>query len=187
MKQFTRNNLGYLLLLAALMILPFALTLFTGAPLNKGLPLFVQGLMIQVFILAVVCLELRYSDGAHGHPIVRSRAVLLAPARMRSASSSSMNTGPLPAAIAAVSIIAAIESFVIGVLSCACTAFILRWSHWRLRLLPLSSSKRPISNNGQARKMACTAFPCPMPSILRCIAPSFIFSRLPLPLASLCL
>ena len=57
MNQFIRRNLSYLLLLLALIVLPYALSLVTGEPLNKGMPLFVQGLMVQVFILAVFALS----------------------------------------------------------------------------------------------------------------------------------
>ena len=116
MKQFTRKNLGYLLLLAALVILPFALALFTGAPLNKGLPLFVQGLMIQVFILAVFALSY---DILMGHTGILSfgHALFFGTGAYTLGILVKYGQWSLPAAIAAVIVIAAIESFVIGVLS----------------------------------------------------------------------
>ncbi len=116
MNQFIRNNLGYLLLLAALVILPYALALITGDPLNKGLPLFVQGLMIQVFILAVFALSY---DILMGHTGILSfgHALFFGTGAYTLGILVKYGQWSIPAAIVAVVIIAALESFVIGVLS----------------------------------------------------------------------
>ncbi len=116
MNQFTRRNLGYLLLLSALVILPFTLALFTGDPLNKGLPLFVQGLMIQVFILAVFALSY---DILMGHTGILSfgHALFFGTGAYAFGIFVKYGHWSPPAAIAAVIVIAAIESLVIGVLS----------------------------------------------------------------------
>jgi branched-chain amino acid transport system permease protein len=116
MNQFTRRNFGYLLLLAALVILPFTLALFTGDPLNKGLPLFVQGLMIQVFILAVFALSY---DILMGHTGILSfgHALFFGTGAYAFGILVKYGHWSPPAAIAVVIVIAAIESFVIGVLS----------------------------------------------------------------------
>lgn len=116
MNQFIRKNLGYLLLLAALVILPFALMLITGDPINKGLPLFVQGLMIQVFILAVFALSY---DILMGHTGILSfgHALFFGTGAYTLGILVKYGQWSVPAAIVAVIVIAAIESFVIGVLS----------------------------------------------------------------------
>jgi branched-chain amino acid transport system permease protein len=116
MDQFIRRNPGYLALLAVLVILPFALALFTGNPLNKGLPLFVQGLMIQVFTLAVFALSY---DILMGHTGILSfgHALFFGTGAYTLGILVKYGQWSLPAAIAAVIAIAAIESFVIGVLS----------------------------------------------------------------------
>ena len=115
MKILTRN-LGLLILLATLILLPFALAFFTGEPLNKGVPLFSQGLMIQVYILDVFALSYDILMGhtgilSFGHALffgtgAYALGILVKYARW-----------DLHAAILAIIVIAAIESFIIGVLS----------------------------------------------------------------------
>lgn len=116
MNQFIRKNLGYLLLLGALVALPYALALFTGDPLNKGLPLFVQGLMIQVFVLAVFALSY---DILMGHTGILSfgHALFFGTGAYTLGILVKYGHWALPAALSAVIVIAALESFVIGVLS----------------------------------------------------------------------
>jgi branched-chain amino acid transport system permease protein len=116
MNQFIRKNLGYLLLLVALIVLPYALALITGEPLNKGLPLFTQGLMIQVFILAVFALSY---DILMGHTGILSfgHALFFGTGAYTLGILVKHGHWSLPAAIVAVIVIAAIESLVIGVLS----------------------------------------------------------------------
>lgn len=116
MNKFIRNNLPYLFLLIALITLPFAIAFATGDPLNKGLPLFVQGLMIQVFILAVFALSY---DILMGHTGILSfgHALFFGTGAYTLGILVKYGQWSLPAAIVAVIAIAAIESFVIGVLS----------------------------------------------------------------------
>lgn len=104
MNQIIRKNLGYLLLLVALVILPFVV------------PLFYQGLMIQVFILAVFALSYDILMGhigilSFGHALFFGTGVYALGILVKYAHWS------LPAAILAVILIAAIESLIIGVLS----------------------------------------------------------------------
>lgn len=116
MNQFIRKNLGYLLLLIALASLPYTLALFTGDPLNKGLPLFVQGLMVQVFILAVFALSY---DILMGHIGILSfgHALFFGTGAYTLGILVKYGHWSLPAAFVAVIVIAAIESLIIGVLS----------------------------------------------------------------------
>lgn len=116
MNQFIRKNLGYLLLLIVLASLPYTLALFTGDPLNKGLPLFVQGLMVQVFILAVFALSY---DILMGHIGILSfgHALFFGTGAYTLGILVKYGHWSLPAAFVAVIVIAAIESLIIGVLS----------------------------------------------------------------------
>ena len=116
MNQFIRKNLGYLLLLIVLASLPYALALFTGDPLNKGLPLFVQGLMVQVFILAVFALSY---DILMGHIGILSfgHALFFGTGAYTLGILVKYGQWSVPAALGAVIVIAAIESLIIGVLS----------------------------------------------------------------------
>jgi branched-chain amino acid transport system permease protein len=116
MNQFIRKYPGYLLLLFVLVALPYGLTLITGDSLNKGLPLFVQGLMIQVFILAVFALSY---DILMGHIGILSfgHALFFGTGAYTLGILVKYGQWSIPAAIVAVIVIAAIESFVIGVLS----------------------------------------------------------------------
>ena len=111
-----KKNLPYVALLAVLVALPYALAVFTGDPLNKGLPLFVQGLMIQVFILAVFALSY---DILMGHTGILSfgHALFFGTGAYTLGILVKYGHWSLPATIAAVIVIAAIESLVIGVLS----------------------------------------------------------------------
>lgn len=116
MNQFIRKNLEYLVLLTALAVLPFALALLTGEPLNKGLPLFTQGLMIQVFIFAVFALSYDILMGhtgilSFGHALFFGTGAYTLGILVKYAHWS------LPIALIAVVIIAAVESLVIGILS----------------------------------------------------------------------
>lgn len=111
-----RKNASYAALLLALIGLPYALSLVTGEPLNKGMPLFVQGLMVQVFILAVFALSY---DILMGHIGILSfgHALFFGSGAYTLGILVKYGQWSLPAAIAAVIVIAALESFVIGVLS----------------------------------------------------------------------
>ncbi len=111
-----RNNLGSLVLLAALILFPFALMLWTGEPLNKGLPLFAQGLMVQVYILAVFALSY---DILMGHTGILSfgHALFFGTGAYTLGILVKYGQWTIPAAFGAVVVIAAVESLVIGVLS----------------------------------------------------------------------
>ncbi len=111
-----RKNLAYWLLLFALIALPYALSLVTGEPLNKGVPLFVQGLMVQVFILAVFALSY---DILMGHTGILSfgHALFFGTGAYTLGILVKYGHWSLPAVIVAVIVIAAIQSFIIGVLS----------------------------------------------------------------------
>jgi len=52
----SRNWLGLVVLLG-LGLFPFAMVLFTGQPIDSGAPKFWQGMLIQVFILAVYAMS----------------------------------------------------------------------------------------------------------------------------------
>ncbi len=111
-----RKHTANLLFLTALALCPLALAAFTGEPIDKGAPLFWQGLLIQVFILAVFALSydilmgytgilsfghaLFFGTGAYGIGILLKHA-----------------KWELGAAIVAVIVLAALESLVIGFLS----------------------------------------------------------------------
>lgn len=116
MNQFIRKNSAYLLFLIALSALPFALSLMTGDPLNKGIPLFGQGLMVQVFIWAVFALSYDILMGhtgilSFGHALFFGTGVYTLGILVK------YGHWSLPAAILAVIVIAALESLLIGVLS----------------------------------------------------------------------
>jgi branched-chain amino acid transport system permease protein len=116
MNQFIRKNFAYLLLLCALIALPNALSLLTGDPLNKGVPLFVQGLMVQVFILAVFALSYDILMGhigilSFGHALFFGTGAYTLGILLK------YGHWSLPAAILAVIVIAALESLVLGILS----------------------------------------------------------------------
>ncbi|MBI5651651.1 MAG: branched-chain amino acid ABC transporter permease [Chloroflexi bacterium] len=116
MTKSIRDHLPYLLLLAALVVLPFAISFLTGEPLNKGIALFSQGLMIQVFILAVFALSYDILMGhtgilSFGHALFFGTGAYALGILVKYAHWS------LPVAILAIIVIAALESFVIGILS----------------------------------------------------------------------
>ncbi len=113
---FFRKNVSYLALLAALVLLPYAMALLTGDPLDRGMPLFVQGLMVQVFILAVFALSYDILMGhigilSFGHALFFGTGAYVLGILVK------YGDWSLPAAIGAVIVIAALESLVIGVLS----------------------------------------------------------------------
>lgn len=116
MKQILSRNLGSLLLLVILILLPFALTLFTGEPLNKGVPLFGQGLMVQVYILAVFALSYDILMGhigilSFGHALFFGTGAYTLGILLK------YGHWSIPAALGAVILIAAVESFLVGILS----------------------------------------------------------------------
>ena len=104
MNQFIRKNLGYLLLLGALIILPFVLSVFY------------QGLMIQVFILAVFALSY---DILMGHTGILSfgHALFFGTGAYTLGILVKYGQWSIPTALVAVIVIAAVFSFIIGVLS----------------------------------------------------------------------
>src|SRR3954449_13084989 len=55
-QRLSRSGIG-LAVVAALAIFPFALAAFTGQPVDDGGPKFWQGVLIQVFILAVYAMS----------------------------------------------------------------------------------------------------------------------------------
>ncbi len=111
-----KRNLSSIALLAALILFPFLLTAITGEPINKGAPLFWQGMLIQVFVLAVFALSYDILMGyigilSFGHALffgtgAYTIGILLKHAKWE-----------LPAALAAVIVLAGIESLVLGFLS----------------------------------------------------------------------
>lgn len=113
---FWRRNLGSLAFLAALIAFPYVLALLSGEPLNKGLPLFAQGLMVQVFILAVFALSY---DILMGHTGILSfgHALFFGTGAYTLGILLKFGHWPLLAAFLAVVIIAALESLLLGVLS----------------------------------------------------------------------
>jgi branched-chain amino acid transport system permease protein len=116
MKQSLSRNLASLSLLVILILLPFALTLFTGEPLNKGVPLFGQGLMVQVYILAVFALSYDILMGhigilSFGHALFFGTGAYTLGILLK------YGHWSIPAALGAVILIAAVESFLVGILS----------------------------------------------------------------------
>lgn len=113
---FLRQNSAKLALLAALIVLPFVLILFSGQPLDKGVPLFGQGLMVQVFIFAVYALSYDVLMGhigmiSFGHALFFGTGAYGLGILVKYAHWS------LPAALGAVMLIAALESLLLGLLS----------------------------------------------------------------------
>jgi branched-chain amino acid transport system permease protein len=111
-----KRNLPALALLAALVVFPFALALLTREPLEKGTPLFWQGLLIQVFIWAVFALSYDVLMGhigilSFGHALFFGSGAYTLGILLKFAQWS------LPAAFGAVIVIAALESLIVGVLS----------------------------------------------------------------------
>jgi branched-chain amino acid transport system permease protein len=113
---FWRRNFGSLAFLATLMAFPYLLALLSGEPLNKGLPLFAQGLMVQVFILAVFALSY---DILMGHTGILSfgHALFFGTGAYTLAILLKFGHWPLLAALLAVVAIALLESLLLGVLS----------------------------------------------------------------------
>ncbi len=116
LRTILQRNAGLLLLLAALILFPFALVLFSGEPLNKGVPLFGQGLMVQVFILAVFALSYDILMGhigilSFGHALFFGTGVYTVGILLK------YGQWSLPAAILMVILITGLESLVISVLS----------------------------------------------------------------------
>ena len=113
---FRRKHFGYLLLLLILLVLPFALALFTGQPLDKGEPRFWQGLMIEVFIWAVFAASYDILIGyigvlSFGHALFFGTGAYVVGMLLKHAQWN------LFAAVLAVVVIAGIESLIIGFLS----------------------------------------------------------------------
>ncbi|MBI4788554.1 MAG: branched-chain amino acid ABC transporter permease [Chloroflexi bacterium] len=111
-----RRNFLYLAFLALLIAFPFALALFTGEAINKGTPLFAQGLMIQLYILAVFALSY---DILMGHIGILSfgHALFFGTGAYTLGILVKYGQWNLLAALGAVVVIAAVESLLIGVLS----------------------------------------------------------------------
>ena len=111
-----KRNWLYLALLAALIVLPYALALVAGEPLDKGVPLFGQGLMVQVFIFAVFALSY---DILMGHTGILSfgHALFFGTGAYTLGILVKYGHWSILAAVGAVILIAALESLLIGVLS----------------------------------------------------------------------
>ncbi len=112
----SRLNLGLLLLLAALILFPFILMLVTGEPIDKGTPLFWQGLMIEVFILAVFALSYDILMGhigilSFGHALFFGTGAYIIGILAKS-----FKWDLLPA-VGVVIVITALESLLVGILS----------------------------------------------------------------------
>ncbi|MBI4671012.1 MAG: branched-chain amino acid ABC transporter permease [Chloroflexi bacterium] len=111
-----KRYLPAIVLLAALIAFPFALSAITGEPLDKGTPRFWQGLMIQVYILAVFALSYDLLMGytgllSFGHALFFGTGAYALGILMKYAHWS------LFAALGGVILIVAVESFLIGLLS----------------------------------------------------------------------
>lgn len=111
-----RRNWTSLTLLLFLIALPFLLALVSGDPIQKGTPLFGQGLMVQVYILAVFALSYDILMGhtgilSFGHALFFGTGAYVLGILVK------YGQWSLPAAIVAVIIIAALESLLIGILS----------------------------------------------------------------------
>lgn len=115
-RSFLQRNWTSLALLAVLILLPFALALLSGQPLDKGMPLFGQGLMIEVYIFAVFALSY---DILMGHTGILSfgHALFFGTGAYTLGILVKYNHWSIPAAVGAVVVIAALESLFIGVLS----------------------------------------------------------------------
>jgi branched-chain amino acid transport system permease protein len=112
----SRKNLPLLILLILLVIFPFALTLVTGQPIDKGAPRFWQGLLIQVYILAVFALSYDLLMGylgilSFGHALFFGTGAYALGILLKYAHWS------LPAALLAVVALTAAQSLFIGLLS----------------------------------------------------------------------
>ncbi|RME46033.1 MAG: branched-chain amino acid ABC transporter permease [Chloroflexi bacterium] len=106
----------WLLVLLILVMLPFLLSWSTGAPIGEGLPRFWQGLLVQVFILAVYAMSYDLLMGytgilSFGHAMFFGTGAYVVGILMKHF------TWSLPHALLAAIAVAVIQSLVIGVLS----------------------------------------------------------------------
>jgi branched-chain amino acid transport system permease protein len=113
---FIRKNLAALVLLVALILLPWALAFVTGQAADKGAPSFWEGLMIQVFIFAVFALSYDLLMGfigilSFGHALFFGTGAYALGILLK------FGQWNLLAAIIAVIVIVGVESLGIGLLS----------------------------------------------------------------------
>lgn len=111
-----RKNIGLIVLLLILLAFPFALAFFTGQPIDKGTPRFWQGLMIQVYILAVFALSYDLLMGylgilSFGQALFFGTGAYVLAILMKHAGA------PLGIALLAVVLITALQALFIGLLS----------------------------------------------------------------------
>ncbi len=111
-----RKNIALLVLLLILIAFPFALAALTGQPIDKGSPRFWQGLLIQVYILAVFALSYDLLMGYLGI-LSFGQALFLGTGAYTLGILMKYAHWSLPAALAAVVVLTAAESLFIGLLS----------------------------------------------------------------------
>jgi branched-chain amino acid transport system permease protein len=111
----SRNWLG-LVVLAALALFPFAMAIFSGQPIDEGAPKFWQGMLIQVFILAVFAMSYDVLMGytgilSFGHAMFFGAGAYTAGILLKYAG------WGLGGVVLAVILVAVVQSLLIGVVS----------------------------------------------------------------------
>lgn len=106
----------WLLVLAVLVVLPFLLSWITGAPVEEGRPRFWQGLLVQVFILAVYAMSYDLLMGytgilSFGHAMFFGTGAYVVGILMKHFA------WALPLALLVAVVVAVLQSLLIGVLS----------------------------------------------------------------------
>jgi branched-chain amino acid transport system permease protein len=117
-RRFLPARLNWLGLAALLFFIafPFLMSLFTGQPVSSGTPKFWQGLLIQMFILAVFAMSYDLLFGytgilSFGHAMFYGTSAYVAAVLFKHEGWS------LPAVVLAVVIVAVLQSLLIGVVS----------------------------------------------------------------------
>jgi branched-chain amino acid transport system permease protein len=110
------GKLGLPLVLVILVVLPFLMSLLTGQPVDAGAPKFWQGLLIQVFIMAVYAMSYDLLFGytgilSFGHAMFFGTGAYVAGIMLKEAHAS------LPVVILAVICVAVLQSLLVGVVS----------------------------------------------------------------------
>ncbi len=114
--RFTSSQWAGLTLIGGLIIFPFVVSLFTGQPVGEGVPKFWQGMLIQVFILAVFAMSYDILMGytgilSFGHALFFGTGAYTIGILLKHAG------WDLGSALLAVIVIAIIQSLIVGLLS----------------------------------------------------------------------
>lgn len=114
--RFTSSQWAGLTLIGGLIIFPFVVSLFTGQPVESGVPKFWQGMLIQVFILAVFAMSYDILMGytgilSFGHALFFGTGAYTIGILLKHAG------WDLGSALLAVIVIAIIQSLIVGLLS----------------------------------------------------------------------